>query len=319
MASAVNHDQNFKNLILDYPRAALEFFAAAEAPAPQDAVRVVPVRQEQLQERLGGRWRGLDVPLLVHWEHGGRDAIVFALEEESEGRHFSLHRLAHYCLDLAELLGTDRVVPVSIFLRAGTVPESLVLGTERRNYLSFGYLSCKLSELSADAWLDSDNPVARVNLPNMRSPAARRVEVYARAVRGLLTLEPDAARRAKYLEFIDIYAGLTENEFERYRRQHPEDGGTMAGVIQRARDEGIQQGVQRGIRQGVQQGIQQGVRQGRIAGRRAILERQLLRRFGTLPPAVLERLDTASADDLDAWAEGVLDAPTLEDVFGAAS
>ena len=154
-------------------------------------------------------------------------------------------------------------------------------------------------------------PVARVNLPNMRSPAARRVEVYARAVRGLLALEPDAARRAKYLEFIDIYAGLTENEFERYRRQHPEDGGTMAGVIQRARDEGIQQGVQQGIRQGVQQG--------RIAGQRAILERLLLRRFGALPPAVLERLDTASADDLDAWAEGVLDAPTLEDVFGTAS
>ena len=85
----------------------------------------------------------------------------------------------------------------------------------------------------------------------------------------------------------------------------------MAGVIQRARDEGIQQGVQQGIRQGV--------RQGRIAGQRAILERFLLRRFGTLPPAVLERLDTASADDLDAWAEGVLDAPTLEDVFGTAS
>ena len=133
MASAVNHDQNFKNLILDYPRAALEFFAAAEAPAPHDAVRVVPVRQEQLQERLGGRWRELDVPLLVHWEHGGRDAIVFVLEEESDGRRFSLHRLAHYCLDLAELLDTDRVVPVSIFLRAGTVPESLVLGTERRS------------------------------------------------------------------------------------------------------------------------------------------------------------------------------------------
>ena len=157
--------------------------------------------------------------------------------------------------------------------------------------------------------------MARVNLPNMRSPAARRVEVYARAVRGLLALEPDAARRAKYLEFIDIYAGLTENEFERYRRQHPEDGGTMAGVIQRARDEGVHQGIQ----QGVQQGIRQGVRQGRIAGQRAILERLLLRRFGPLPPAMLERLDTASADDLDAWAEGVLDAPTLEDVFGTAS
>ena len=29
MANAVSHDQNFKNLILDYPRDALAFFAAA--------------------------------------------------------------------------------------------------------------------------------------------------------------------------------------------------------------------------------------------------------------------------------------------------
>jgi len=58
-----------------------------------------------------------------------------------------------------------------------------------------------------------------VNLPNMRIPADRRVEVYAQAVRGLLTLEPDGDKRAKHLEFIDIYAALTDNEFRRYRRQ----------------------------------------------------------------------------------------------------
>jgi len=53
----------------------------------------------------------------------------------------------------------------------------------------------------------------------MRIPADRRVEVYAQAVRGLLTLEPDGDKRAKHLEFIDIYAALTDNEFRRYRRQ----------------------------------------------------------------------------------------------------
>ena len=30
MANAISHDQNFKNLILDYPREALAFFAAGE-------------------------------------------------------------------------------------------------------------------------------------------------------------------------------------------------------------------------------------------------------------------------------------------------
>ena len=73
----------------------------------------------------------------------------------------------------------------------------------------------------------------------------------------------------------------------------------MAGVIARARDEGMQQGM----------------RQGRIEGERALLERQLRRRFGFLSPEVAERLDQASAADLETWAENVLDAPTLDDVF----
>ena len=303
MANAVSHDQNFKNLILDYPREALAFFAPAEAPSPDDDVRIVPARQEQLKERLGDRYRELDVPLLVEWRDGRRDAVLFALEEESDRRRFSPHRLAHYCLDLAELFGTDRVVPVAIFLRSGPESGLLALGTERRTYLAFDHLALSLAELRAEDWRDSGNLVARVNLPNMRIETDR-VDVYARAVRGLLELEPDGNRRAKYTEFIDIYAALTDNEFRRYQREHPEESSTMAGVIQRAREEGVRQGMQRGMEQG------------RVEGERAVLERQLRRRFGRLPPATARRLDRASQADLEAWAENVLDADTLDEVFG---
>ncbi|MDE0062423.1 MAG: DUF4351 domain-containing protein [Gammaproteobacteria bacterium] len=298
--NTVSHDQNFKNLILDYPRDALAFFAPEEAPAPNDQVRVVPARQEQLKERLGNRFRELDVPLLVEWADGRREAVLFVLEEESDARRFSLHRLAHYCLDLAELFETDRVVPVAIFLRqAETAPTSLNLGTERRRYLTFDTLACKLREIPAERWRQSDNLVARVNLPNLQSPRGRRIEVYAEAVRGLLALERDGDRRAKYIEFIDIYAGLTDNEYRRYQRQYREESSTMAGVIARAREEGMEQGMQ----------------QGRVEGERALLERQLRRRFGLLSPKVAERLGQASAADLETWAENVLDAPTLDDVF----
>jgi hypothetical protein len=43
------HDQNFKNLILDYPLQALTFFAADEFSETDSAARVIPVRQEQLK------------------------------------------------------------------------------------------------------------------------------------------------------------------------------------------------------------------------------------------------------------------------------
>ena len=51
----MTHDQNYKNLILDYPRQALAFFAEAEALDLPTEVRITPVRQEQLQERVGER------------------------------------------------------------------------------------------------------------------------------------------------------------------------------------------------------------------------------------------------------------------------
>ena len=292
MADAVSHDQNFKNLIVDYPRESLAFFAPEEAPAPDDDVRVVPARQEQLTDRLGDRYRALDAPLLVEWADGRRDAVVFALEEESDWRRFSPRRLARYCLDLADMYDTNRVVPVTIFLRAAErAPTSLVLGTERRPYLTFDYVACKLAEMPAERWLDSGNLVARVNLPNMHSVAPDPLDVYHGAVRGLLALEPDRAKREKYLKFIDIYAGLTDNQFRRYRQQHPEEGRIVTGVFQRAHDEGIER------------------------GKRAVLERQLRRRFGGLPPEAAERLRRAPEAELETWADNVLDAGTLDEVF----
>ncbi len=74
----------------------------------------------------------------------------------------------------------------------------------------------------------------------------------------------------------------------------------MAGVIQRAREEALQRGMQ----------------QGRVDGERAVLERQLRRRFGHLPPGAAQRLDLASQADLESWADNVLDAGSLDEVFG---
>ena len=157
-----------------------------------------------------------------------------------------------------------------------------------------------------EQWRDTDNLVARVNLPNMAHPPERRVEVYAAAVRGLAALEPDADRRTKYLEFIDIYAGLDDNEREEYRRQYPEENRVMVGIVERAR------------RQGREEGIERGIEQGGVRGRRSMLERQLRRRFGGLAPEVAERLRRASAEELEAWGESLLDADTPEGVFGPA-
>ena len=57
------------------------------------------------------------------------------------------------------------------------------------------------------------------------------------------------------------------------------------------------------------------MKQGHIEGERTLLERQLRRRFGLLSPEIAERLSQASVADLETWAENVLDAQVLDDVF----
>lgn len=72
--------------------------------------------------------------------------------------------------------------------------------------------------------------------------------------------------------------------------------------------------AQRFIEQGIEQGIKQGVQRGEA---RMLLS--LLRlRFGELPDAVQQRIESADADTLLHWSERVLTARTLAEVLGDA-
>ncbi|TBV11983.1 DUF4351 domain-containing protein [Stutzerimonas kirkiae] len=315
-----SHDQNFKNLILDYPHQALAFFAPTEAREIDDSARITPLRQEQLKDRLGDRFRELDVPLLVEWPDGRREALLFMLEEESDPGRFSIHRLIHYCTDLSELLDTRRVVPVVIFLRSDArIPSQLSLGSERHSYLDFNYLACHLQRLP---WLDhrdSDNLVARLNLPNMLWRADEKIEVYAHAIQGLLALEPSMEKRLKYIDFIDIYTDLDDNQRQLYRSRYPREDNTMTTLTERLLDEGIRKGVEKGVRlgieQGIEKGIEQGIEKGIEQGSQAMLLKLLTRRFGPLDAATLQRLQSAHGEELDRWAGNLLDARSLQEVF----
>jgi hypothetical protein len=288
----MTHDQNFKNLILDYPRQAIALFAPKESAHIHDpAARILPVREEQLQERLGERFRELDTPLLVEWPDNRREALLFLFEEESVTRRFSVRRLIHYCLDISDLLGTERIVPVVIFLRGEPKSQSFRLHGDAEVYLDFHYLAYALRTQKAEDYFDSPNLIARLNLPNMRYPLTERVHVYAQAVRGLLTLESDPERQIKYLDFIDIYAQLSEEERMTYQTQYGQDEAVISNFAQRF------------------------LQQGRAEGESALLERLLLKRFGPLEPGIRGRLHAATTEQLERWGEQFVEAQSLDEVF----
>jgi flagellar biosynthesis/type III secretory pathway protein FliH len=74
-------------------------------------------------------------------------------------------------------------------------------------------------------------------------------------------------------------------------------------------------GFKKGMKQGLQEGLQEGFQQGISQGEALVLKRLLMRRFGPLPEEVEDKLAQADRSQLESWADRVLDAETLEEVF----
>jgi hypothetical protein len=61
--------------------------------------------------------------------------------------------------------------------------------------------------------------------------------------------------------------------------------------------------------------LEQGRLEGKVEGEMALFLRLLERRFGALPAGAREKVSAATSSDLERWADRVLDATTLDDVF----
>jgi predicted transposase YdaD len=70
-------------------------------------------------------------------------------------------------------------------------------------------------------------------------------------------------------------------------------------------------------REALREGEQKGRLEGRLEGEVKLLLRQLHRRFDPLPEWVETRVRAANAAQLETWADALLDAGKLADVFGA--
>jgi hypothetical protein len=81
--------------------------------------------------------------------------------------------------------------------------------------------------------------------------------------------------------------------------------------------EGRRKGLAEGRQEGRREGLEEGRQEGRQEGEAALLLRLLERRFGTLPGWVMDRVRGAETGVLEEWGLRVLDARSIEDIFGA--
>ncbi len=77
-------------------------------------------------------------------------------------------------------------------------------------------------------------------------------------------------------------------------------------------DEWIEQCRQESRERGMQEGMQQGIRDGMAR----VLGIMLSSQFGPLPPEVASKIASSPAEQIDAWADRLLSASSLDEIFG---
>jgi len=167
-----------------------------------------------------------------------------------------------------------------------------------------------------DALENDPNPFALVTLAHLQTRATRK--------------DPDARFAAKWKlvqllyrrgwdkqRIIDLFAvidwmmhlpkALSDQLWQNLDNLEQEKNMAYVSSVERI---GIEKGMQAGVQQGMQAGIQQ--------GEALALQKLLTKRFGAIPSDTVGKIATASSEQLDAWLDLVLDAPSLSAVFGDA-
>ncbi|WP_052812885.1 DUF4351 domain-containing protein [Desulfonatronum thioautotrophicum] len=203
------------------------------------------------------------------------------------------------------------VIPTVLFTDSKAwrkdVPRRLESSFAGTTFLHFEYVHLKLFALHAKDYYNMNNPVAKILMPKMQYPPSERLEVLLQAYLGLYQLT-SRAHFEKYIDFIDIYAQVQPEEQEVICAEIMENKET-AMLAQYIKDLGRTEGRT--------EGRAEGRVEGRVEGRQAILQRLFTKRFGQsiLDIQFQERLRKATPEQLDLWAEKLLDAKSVDEVF----
>ncbi len=125
----------------------------------------------------------------------------------------------------------------------------------------------------------------------------RRIRHDDRRNRDATILESDPEKQLKYLDFVDLYGGLSEQEIEHYSQTYLSESEEEANM---------------GLKQYL---IQKGEARGEIKGEAQTLHKQLRLKFKDLPDWVTQKINQADKAQLDQWVERILFVNSLDELF----
>ncbi len=209
-----SHDQLFKDLLRAFFREFLELFFL-DAAAQLDFSTVTFLDKEVFTDLPTGRQRTLDLVAQAQTRDGKRELVLIHVEVESrkKGKPFRQRMLRYYMM--LHLRYNLPVLPVVIYLSRGAgglgteVYEQTLFG---KQVLRFEYWRVGISDLPAEEYLSSNNPLA-FGLAALMKPGGRHpAELKVSCLLGIARAVIDEARRALLVNCVETYLVLDEKE-----------------------------------------------------------------------------------------------------------
>ncbi len=231
------------------------------------------------------------VDLLARME----DGRLRHVEMESKNDSGFARRAAEYYLGFHRLLG-EHVDQIVLYVGREPLRMKPVFETPSMRY-EFEILDLRTFDgeplLASEDW--GDNLLALLT-PVDQERVLRRVEEQLRRLRG-----EEQETAAKLCVILSGIIGIEESVVKRLHMIDIMENKVLGPAI----------------RQGIAQGKAEGMAEGKAEGERALLARQLGRRFGAIPENFAKRIENAAEPELMTWADRVLTAKTLAEVFGS--
>ncbi|QLF94272.1 hypothetical protein HW090_14130 [Pseudomonas sp. ABC1] len=241
---------------------------------------------------------GVEHWLLIHTEVQGEPQRDFA---ERMYRYYSRirERYRGSVISLAVLTDTDPTFRPGHF-------SSHIAGSG----ITFYFRTCKLLDFQADMdnLLHSDNPFALLVAAQLTAKLIRDGRQRADNLIGFyrLAIEQRLDRQliGRLVIFLEWMVALPV-----------EAGGYYDAQITQLQQEAIMPYVSSFERKAQAKGFEQGIDKGRISALQETLHKQLFLKFGNVPADIEQRLETATESELKRWAERILFAGQLPEVF----
>jgi hypothetical protein len=240
---------------------------------------------------------------LVAWMAGEDGEFILHTEIQNDNHIKMPWRMLRYRAEIGHVRPETDIRQYLIYI--GKDRLNMADGIQQSG-LNYRYQIIDMHTVDCETLLNQGTPEALVFaiLCDFKGRPEREVVHYILQRLHQLTAENESRFR-EYMRMLEV---LSTN---RALEQIIEEEEKMLSQVDQTRLPSYRIGMEQGILQGMQQGVHQGMQQEALH----MLQRQLTRRFGPLGEATLDRLKSADLNQLERWADNILEAKTLDEVF----